>query len=591
MNNELCLFYFDKNSGNVNTLSIKNGFMSRGDNDKFCEVFNLFVLGKNQKFLGINDGFEVILDLDSGLYHYLKDGVEDIEKLYTLNGENATLFSDKDKLSFEKLARKFKTNKGFVIFFTGYFAFVAVMGANSYFSNNKNYTSSEIIEEMIPTVTAQDIKNAIYSSTKLNNIEKEYLWNEELINDLVPYYEDSDYSNVIINYRFNDLDILTFSEEEQELHFQYAGFYTCDNLLHIRDYESSKLSSDNISVQSNDIKRNTAHEYIHMLEMNYDLLFVSESIAEIMAHEYFLKSSDFSYPYSYDNGCRYIKALMEMCGPDIIQERVFSKDSVCLEEIVQPYFTADEYLEFIEILKISPEEVSEDQYDRLEALMGILYKNKFGADMNENDLIYSILHDNIYNRAYFSRSLIKNSPSYYIKTDKISLEEAYKEGIVSFYFDELSSNVDNFRDEDALREKHAKWAWYCTSGLIVNSERIESCRLLADSDDTVGFEISDSIIHIEEFDPLYDMCRIMDKDDNTFEVSISDAIKLGYLIDGALIQYYVTYDEYLNNPSKYSVDVQKGFQYSVNENVITTNKDIVYVDSIESSFVSTNMRK
>ena len=546
--NQISHLYLEKNGSKYETsgFTIQNGKLMHFDPTNF-ELLKLFILGKNQKEMGIQDGYKVILDLDTNLYHFFKDGKEDLEKLYYCNGKSAISYSTDSIEKKEGKARKFtfKKYKDIIIMSVSIFAILVSCYNLYYIKENMEQVPYTIngetkklnvthnifgvtklfLEDETETytkgITSNDIKEAIFSSSALNDIEKEFLWNEQLITDLIPYYQGTNYDS-LIRIRHREIDIVSFTEEELENEsFKKLSGYQIhgNNVLHIRDYEPEKLNNDPYTIE------NVGHEDIHLLQANTPFIFFGESTAEIMSHEYFLKSGDLSYPYTYDyaNACCYTKVLMEIIGTEPILKCVFSGDSTDLEESISPYLSEQEFKELMELLKLDLSEVEID-YDRIEELLSIMYQNKFNSNMEENGLINAILTNSNYNRIYFNSSLMQTSPSYYVSIEKqkMTLEEAYNEGLI-----------------------------YCCKFIKVSAERYYNNEFSDIMNAYFGLEGLNGYItldgsKVEYIDGKYIGSIIMqykDDENNTIELEINEAIASGYVKPVYTIKYEVPFDK------------------------------------------------
>ena len=94
---ELKFIYLDKSNDvykisgwEVNNKSISN--LSK----KSFSFFSAFVMSKNNKYIGEENGYEVFYDTDNGFYHYFKDKKEDYFKFYINNGENITCYKSEE---------------------------------------------------------------------------------------------------------------------------------------------------------------------------------------------------------------------------------------------------------------------------------------------------------------------------------------------------------------------------------------------------------------------------------------------------------------------------------------------------------------
>ena len=577
--NQINYLYLEKSNDNKNRFhgfTIKDTLLTKFDTSSF-NILNMFILGKNQKDIGMQDGYKVILDLDSNLYHFFKYGKEDFEKLYYYNGEYATMHNDepiKGKTESRKFIFKvcrlveFATISLFIQIIT--YQSLTILHNNLNSHNNNTEIITETVSESITKpiwytvdeerhiaflsddflghvtfsfedeeavyvkgITADDIKDAIYRSSALDEKEKDFLWNEQLITDLIPYYKGTNY-DILTRIKHREIDIIPFTEEEinDEANPTRTGYYSGDNVLHIRNYNSNTLEI------SSDMQGCVGHEYIHLLQGDSPYDFLRESVAEIMSHEYFLNCGDLTYDYSYSDACRYTKVLMEIVGTDPIMKTIFSDDPTNLEEEIKTYFTEEDCNEFLDTIKLSPY-YHKPNYSRLEELLAILYKNKFNSDMQDNPLIMNILENQEHNRIYFNSDLMNTNPSYYTisETKEYSFKEAVEQNLIYFYeircLNENQFLNHEYSDSDIIK---ITVDFKCKEGYYIKSADYEF----------EGKEIKGRL-------------KIVDEDSVVRDISVSEAIARGYVtIENYYIWYKLKHELSLNStgymPNGYKIN-------------------------------------
>lgn len=416
----------------ITGFTINNGALEKFNKNLF-DTLNVFKISDNIRKLNQVEGYEVIYDIKNNYYHFFKNKKEDLQMFFLYNSTDALLYSaSKGNKSF---LRKFILASGITIYisfkiFTLFLTennlieqrTIELIPINDAFKNLVEISGSKYNSGMKikfkTNITETDIKNAINESKYLTDSEKILLWKPELIKKVLPYYMNTN-SEMITLIRHNNLKIIKFTGSENN---DVNGLYYFDNNLHVRN--------------KNDIQA-IGHEYIHLLQVNAKYKFILEASAEIMCHEYFLNSSDLSYPFAYSEACRFLKILMEIIGPDIILEENFLINTTALSDAIKPYFTENEYNEFLSIMSSSPyydkETLEQGRYDKLLELLKILYKNKIGGNLLENELIKAIYFNLDYNRVYFNNSL-KNKDEYYTKIiNTYEVEEAYNQNMITIY--------------------------------------------------------------------------------------------------------------------------------------------------------------
>lgn len=402
---------------------------------------NVFKLGLKRYTIGFKNGYEIILDEESGLKHFFRDRKENFVMLYTENGIENSSYSLISKLNRNiknngfLRARKFILNGLIVTLFgiecmLGFFIFnqEEVFYNDGYngivfqipFASNKIifYGDSDLAYYSANAKT-EDFKNYIQSSKHLNGVEKNFLCCEELLADVVNCYNEEEL--IIAQVRHTNIDIVPFTEDELE-GGDFLGFYCGDNLLHIRYYNSS------LDLHDKNIREVLGHEYIHLLELS-DYRFLKESIAEIASYEYFLKS-DKCYEGNYSNGVKLTKMLMEIIGPEPVWNSTFKRDCYEVEEAVKPYLNDQDFMTFVKLIMKNPNKLDSQELQNFVGILSSLYEAKYSDQLFNNQMIKSIYLGTEHSRIYFNKNIVKDFPSYCFAQDKISFAEAEKNEMV-----------------------------------------------------------------------------------------------------------------------------------------------------------------
>lgn len=408
--------------------------------EKTFDNLNVFKLGLKRHSVGFKNGYEIILDEESGLKHFFRDGKENLVMLYKENGIENSNYSLISKLNRNiknngfLRARKFILNGLIVTLFgiecmIGLFTFnqKEVFYNDGYngivfqvpFANNKIffYGDSSIAYYSSDAKT-EDFMGYIKESKNLDRVEKKFLCCEELLADVVNCYSEEDL--IIAQVRHTNIDIVPFTEEDKKE--SLLGFYCGDNLLHIRHYNSS------LDLYDEDVREVLGHEYIHLLELS-DYKFFKESIAEIASYEYFLKS-DKCREGNYFDGVKLTKMLMEIIGPEPVWNSTFKRDCYEVEDAVKPYLNDQDFTTFVKLIMKNPHKLDSDEFNDFFTILCKLYKSKYGDSLYNNKMITAIYLDNEHSRIYFNNSIVKDFPSYCYSRDKISFAEAEKNEMV-----------------------------------------------------------------------------------------------------------------------------------------------------------------
>ena len=152
--------------------------------------------------------------------------------------------------------------------------------------------------EQLETIK-EEIKSRIEASNNINEEENSLIWNENLIENVVPYYETSGSVDDVYT-RHTNIDI-TGLEGEKRDEYNLVGYYVHDtNVLHVRDYElDMQIDEENVAT--------LYHEYIHLLQANCDYRVLTEGSTEIICKKFYDQPID-----TYSLEVRYTKILMEI---------------------------------------------------------------------------------------------------------------------------------------------------------------------------------------------------------------------------------------------------------------------------------------
>ena len=381
------------------------------------EIFKFFSLSKKYSKIAKCGIYDVYLDQETGLKHYLYNGNEDFYLLFKNNGTFAINYlGSNHKLSKNKIF-KFK-NKLIVCTFLGLLLIMAD-------TNKKEITSYMNI--LINDYSISDVGKKIASSPYLNEKEKAYLYNEDFISDILTLINKSFYEKNKLSQCFNNINIISYEQDENKP--SRVGYYTLDtpSCLYIKNYD--ELSDKN--------KETVAHEFAHLCQDigKYNLL--TEASAEIIVQEYF----SIGYKPCYKTQVKLTKKLMEIIGPEPIWYYNFTGDFSKISDSVLPYLTREEYKKFLEDLAFDYNEpnLNEPKYEELDELLNNLYYRIYNQDIKDDKTLSLMKRsDETLVRYYFNQRLINEKNSYYLDYDNgtyetLSYQEAIDMGLITAY--------------------------------------------------------------------------------------------------------------------------------------------------------------
>ena len=389
--------------------------------------FNLFKLSNDYKNLGEIDGYHIIYDNETGLKHYYKDGLEDLEKLFYNNGEECVRFlGNGNRIGKERIFRI--KRKIITLTLSAFLLFNAMTGS---------FMAVDTFADVVSTdYSVSDIYDFIYSSVNLSEDEKAYLYNENFLTDVLAVINESAYMKEKYLSYFNNIDI-TGEYDWDSLLDSVNGYYleSTPSSLYVKEYNG--LNNCNMST--------VAHEYVHLCQNIHGYNVIIEACAEIISNEYFNNA----YLDCYFDHVKLVKILMEIIGSKVIWEYNFTADFSEIEAAIKQYLTGEEYDEFLNDLtfNLGDEEGNKVKYDSLINLFSKIYMAKYNANMDDDIVINIIrngtrsmlLHgDRAFVRYYFNHRYMNPSDSYYYDDNvyeyhKMSLEEAYDKRLLFLY--------------------------------------------------------------------------------------------------------------------------------------------------------------
>lgn len=271
-------------------------------------------------------------------------------------------------------------------------------------------------------LTLEEIRNLIYSSDKLTDEEKAFIYNEDMFTDILPYVNQSEWMKLTYRSKFSHMDIVGYNNI-------IAGILKADGVYHEMTPSNLYVSNYNGIASDDSVAATVAHEEAHALQYINDAFsqesdsFFLEPTAEMIAHEYYGSPIE-----NYKDEVKLIRILMEIIGAEPIKQYIFTGDFSMIEERVKPNLDEEEYAEFLECIH---EDVSGNNALRNMRLMHIfnsLYQNIYEQNMREDEVISAIENDNkSLQRYYFNNRL---GDEYFILGEYVTDEETGKTTIV-----------------------------------------------------------------------------------------------------------------------------------------------------------------
>ena len=400
------------------------------------KFFDFFMCSNNFTVLPNVDDYKVILDNETNFKHYFKGGSEDYQMFFLNNGTEAISYHQN-----KNIINRIRDIS--VLFIIGSTTVCLSLGAYYLLESKSNGLvgnySNEVISEQQTTIDEQeneviiaqvassnitydDIRSLIHNSNNLSKEEKEFLDNRELICDVLESINTSNITKYDLLNSFKNINISSYSDEMAGV----DGYYmpSISNTIFVKNY-------DGLTSRTKDI---IAHEQIHLLQYHYlEYNLLKETTAEIISNEYTKGLS----VNAYQKQIILTKILMEIIGPKPIWDYTFTGDFSPVEREVKPYLSDDEYREFLDCIKYDyyNNVDNNSKIDKLNNLLGTLYKNKFNSDIENDQVIKLIESDNkTLRRYYFNKRYINKENSYYEDASQVtSLSMTLNEAVLKEY--------------------------------------------------------------------------------------------------------------------------------------------------------------
>ena len=317
----------------------------------------------------------------------------------------------------------------------------AVIINNSFKSIKEKYhiESAKTTLEVLHKFSLEDIKNIIYSSPFLTIEEKNYLYNEDFILDILPFINSNIASRLKCGSHLYNLAIYSYGDENEER--DYLGYYDQDypSNLYIRDYESLDGNKDTV-----------AHEWIHLWQCFAGCNVITEACAEIISEEYYDECKD----NAYSEQVKIVKKLMEIIGPELIWNFNFNGNFKPIADAVSPYLSEIDYYDFLHCLRFEHGKSLDNinKFKRLNEIIANLYKNKFGEDIENSEIMAALDSFNCQvTRYYFNKRFMDKEHSYYIDRSKKEYASlSYQEAIDRDLFFAYATKYDEISFEEAM---------------------------------------------------------------------------------------------------------------------------------------------
>lgn len=256
-------------------------------------------------------------DEENNLKHFIKDGKEDLDLFIKFNTSDYIFYLKKNKEVYynrldypKKLSLKdytlVFTKSLLLLMFTFVFPFsVTGLDASQVYNTLISLSVYDLVEELevnIDKIDKEECFKLINESQYLSDELKNKFANEDLYEDVFPYYENTN-MEYFLRDKLTNLQVRRYGKTNLNYYTGSIAFYTPLNPNALYD------KKDNIAFDSS-----AGHEYIHLLQAPFlELDYIVESTAVILHYEYFDIDDQ-----CYGEGVKNIRLLMDVIGPKII---------------------------------------------------------------------------------------------------------------------------------------------------------------------------------------------------------------------------------------------------------------------------------
>ena len=570
------IYYVKKIEDNYCVICINNERNYSLNNEEWNRLLNDMFSGE-KNFLERKDGYDIYIDSMNNK-RFIKDGVEDLEKLLKVNGKPAILFQENStNVSGETskvLSLKGKRGYRYSLLFISFLLNMKIMSSPPFMvkldENENKYRTISTREMDVEPITLDEMYKKINECKTYEEYQKDVLANKYFLEDVYSILDEKSKKELALYY--DKLGIEYFSEQEKEDRPNTAGYVrsTEHGLIHLRDRDKEKFHD------------NGPHEFVHVNQQNMIYNYVDEAVAEIVQEEYFNISTR-----TYYEARKNISILMEIIGPEPIMRLSFNDEIENFEKIIKSYLDKEDANILLNEFKLEATKIEykgsilkEANHELIREMLGKMYEKKYpGKKMEDDPIIQQYLNENtefMYNRYYLnqhteefyiSKEMILDTYSpfnnienqlskiSYIEKDSLTKEEALE-----------CINNNTLKDEEKLTitfmEEDIK------NTIVINKSNIENNTKIQGMNDVTVLDILNNpnikIINIEKSNDI----NIKEPRENTIQSIFSE--------NKSLQKINITFKD----GSKAHVVRNK------KENLYVQKKDLVYVKSIAEKFPS-----
>ena len=405
----------NENDKKVNITCISEKGIKSLTKNEAHSLMKILLSGKLRYLEDYNE-YKVYLD-EANNKRYFKDGKEDLELFLLNNGVDAMCYIERIDKKIDPDVRRYKIDRGLLkigIFLNVYSTLIMI----NTFGNNYKYYVAPYLADSYSQLDLDQAKELIYASPYITDEEKDKLYNEDLLN-LVLNYSDSNRRNYYLTEKLTNIDV------------KYYGVF--DILYeeadgHYNPIQLNKLYVKNIIHNNEDRYFGVLrHEYVHLLQSETKYLYIKESCAELISHEFYGETIN-----SYKEGIKRTKVLMEIIGVEPILSCNFEENDAYLESSIKQYLSEEDANRLLKLLETSGLKMDKEEiHEEIDGLLAKMYYNKTNKDISADIMINLIYQDYCDERIYFNSTLENYNKDFYLIDQKETIDELELNDIVN----------------------------------------------------------------------------------------------------------------------------------------------------------------
>lgn len=413
--NNYYIYVKEKNNTAMISVVFSDGKRTKLLRKEEAKILFKMILSSKITYKESRDGYDVYLD-EAGNKRFYKDGIENYSMFFYNNGVSAIEYDSKNKIGKRNIMESIKR----FILLSGSATFLLTLSSSAvdifHEHNLENIQYAEDsnldkkVEQSYESIFMEDCKNYIYNSKFLNDNDKDLLYNEDLLQDVLAIADNS--RNYNLREKLDNINIKIFEKNEENPGLR--GYYAWSEPSNIYAVESA-LSNSNTYLDV------VCHEFVHLLQSNNEYNYIREACAEIIKNEYYGLSIS-----TYNDAVNNVKALMEIIGPEPILECNFNNDTSNFENAIKQYLEPNDANRLLSLFTTGADvfftEEGKEIDEEIKSFIYSMYRNSDWSKESTKEETEMML-DSIYKGESDWRFYFNQREKYYYQDFKIKVEE------------------------------------------------------------------------------------------------------------------------------------------------------------------------